>query len=79
MIAAPWNRDRARGTGVGEEITQYVRSLVEQPMLRRRMALHARRSVSNRSWAGVNGLLVGYYREVIAEKTGVAALGERVG
>ena len=64
--------------GVGEEIVEYVRSLVEQPMLRRRMALHARRSVSNRSWAGVNGLLVDYYREVIAEKAGGVAFDERV-
>jgi phosphatidylinositol alpha 1,6-mannosyltransferase len=65
--------------GVAEEMTEYVRSLVEQPMLRQRMALHARRSVSNRSWAGVNGLLLDYYREVIAEKSGVSSLGERVG
>lgn len=65
--------------GVGEEISHYVRSLIEQPILRKRMALHARRSVSTRSWAGVNGLLLDYYRDVIAEKSGASLLGERVG
>ncbi|MGN6160489.1 MAG: glycosyltransferase family 4 protein [Marmoricola sp.] len=65
--------------GDEEDMAHYVRTLVEQPVLRQRTGLTARRSVSNRSWAGVNGLLIDYYREVIAAKTGSAGLSERVG
>jgi len=56
--------------GSGEELTAYVRKLVEDPLLRRRMALAARRSVEGRSWKSVNDLLVRHYRDAIVEKSG---------
>lgn len=65
--------------GVAEDMTRYVQTLVEQPILRQRMALQARRSVSTRSWYGVNSLLVDYYREAIAMRSGLGSLDERVG
>jgi len=60
--------------GSGEELTAYVRKLVEDPLLRRRMALAARRSVEGRSWKSVNDLLVRHYRDAIVERSG----GERI-
>jgi len=56
--------------GSGDELAAYVRSLVEDPMLRQRMALHARRSVEGRSWKSVNDLLVSHYRDAIVAKAG---------
>jgi phosphatidylinositol alpha 1,6-mannosyltransferase len=56
--------------GSGEELTAYVRKLVEDPLLRRRMALAARRSVEGRSWKSVNDLLVRHYRDAIVERSG---------
>lgn len=60
--------------GVSEEMAHYVECLVNQPMLRQRMALQARRSVANRSWAGINSQLVDYYRDVIAMKSDLSRL-----
>jgi phosphatidylinositol alpha 1,6-mannosyltransferase len=60
--------------GSGQELTAYVRKLVEDPMLRKRMSLAARRSVEGRSWKSVNDLLVSHYRAAIAEKSGADRL-----
>jgi phosphatidylinositol alpha 1,6-mannosyltransferase len=57
--------------GNGEELAAYVDRLVRDPLLRRRMALTARRSVEGRSWKSVNDLLVSHYRDAIAEHEGV--------
>ena len=57
--------------GNGEQLASYVRTLVEDPMLRQRMALAARRSVEGRSWKSVNDLLVSHYRDAIVEKAGM--------
>lgn len=43
-----------------------VDQLAADPLLRRRMALRARRSVEDRSWESVNDLLVRHYRDVLA-------------
>jgi phosphatidylinositol alpha 1,6-mannosyltransferase len=59
--------------GDGGDMAAYVRRLAEQPVLRRRMALAAHRSVAGRSWRSVNELLVSHYRSAIAERAGVAA------
>lgn len=47
------------------QLTAYVDRLVSDQLYRRRMGLAARRSVRDRSWAGVNAMLVDHYRDVI--------------
>lgn len=51
--------------GSREQLTSYVDRLVSDQLNRRRMGLAARRSVRDRSWAGVNAMLVEHYRDVI--------------
>ncbi len=48
------------------DLATYVGLLADHPLLRRRMGLAARRSVSGRSWAAVNDALLGHYRDVVA-------------
>ncbi|QCW51301.1 glycosyltransferase family 1 protein [Nocardioides dongxiaopingii] len=55
--------------GDARDLATYVDLLAAHPLLRRRMALAARRSVAGRSWASVNDALVGHYREVIEART----------
>lgn len=52
--------------GDAEELVAHVRRLVDQPVLRARMARAARLSVRGRTWQAVNDLLVGHYRDVSA-------------
>ncbi|MDF9717778.1 glycosyltransferase family 1 protein [Nocardioides sp. ChNu-153] len=54
--------------GDGAALASYVALLAQQPALRRRVALAARRSVEGRSWAAVNALLLRHYREVVAAR-----------
>lgn len=61
--------------GDGAGLAGHVEALVTDPVLRRRVAGAARRSVQGRSWQAVNDRLVEHYREVI----GVAAPQRRVG
>jgi phosphatidylinositol alpha 1,6-mannosyltransferase len=56
--------------GDRDELASYVRALVDNPQLRRQMALTARRSVENRSWFAVNEALVRHYRDVLAARRG---------
>lgn len=49
--------------GDAVELVGFVERLVNQPMLRRRMAQAARASVRDRTWQAVNELLVRHYRE----------------
>jgi phosphatidylinositol alpha 1,6-mannosyltransferase len=51
--------------GDGDDLATYVERLCREPLLRRRMAIAARRSVEGRSWASVNAALVGHYRDVL--------------
>ncbi len=51
--------------GDGDDLATYVEKLCREPLLRRRMAIAARRSVEGRSWASVNAALVGHYRDVV--------------
>jgi phosphatidylinositol alpha 1,6-mannosyltransferase len=51
--------------GSATELAAYVDRLAADRLFRRRMGLAARRSVRDRSWAGVNAMLVDHYREVI--------------
>jgi phosphatidylinositol alpha 1,6-mannosyltransferase len=53
--------------GSGEALRAHVERLVHDPLLRRRMALTARRSVEQRSWAKVCDVLVGHYRDVMVD------------
>ncbi len=57
--------------GDAADLARYVDVLAGDPLHRTRMGLAARRSVSGRSWASVNRLLVDHYREVIADPRGV--------
>lgn len=54
--------------GDAEAMVAFVKRLVDDPLLRRSTATAAHRSVQTRSWTAVNGLLIRYYREVIAER-----------
>ncbi|MEO9324880.1 glycosyltransferase family 1 protein [Nocardioides sp. C4-1] len=56
------------------DLATYVDLLATQPVLRRRMAGAARRSVEGRSWARVNATLVEHYRDVIDVRSGDTAL-----
>lgn len=60
--------------GDATDLATYVDLLASQPVLRRRMGLAARRSVSGRSWSSVNGALVEHYRDVIGVRVEWAAL-----
>lgn len=51
--------------GSREQLTAYVDRLASDHLYRRRIGLAARRSVADRSWAGVNDRLVDHYRDVI--------------
>ncbi len=53
--------------GSAEELTECVRTLQQQPALRRRMGEEARRSVEGRTWEAVGQELVQHYRDVIAD------------
>lgn len=57
--------------GHGVALATHVERLLTDPLLRRRMAAGARRSVEGRSWQSVNDLLVRHYREAIADKRAV--------
>ncbi|TCJ22570.1 glycosyltransferase family 4 protein [Nocardioides jejuensis] len=54
--------------GDGAAMAAYVRQLVEDDLLRSRMAAYARTCVESRSWYAVNETLVAHYREVIADR-----------
>jgi phosphatidylinositol alpha 1,6-mannosyltransferase len=53
--------------GAAEELAECVRTLQQDPALRRRMGEEARRSVEGRTWQAVGQELVQHYREVVAE------------
>jgi phosphatidylinositol alpha 1,6-mannosyltransferase len=53
--------------GSAEELAECVRTLQQQPALRRRMGEEARRSVEGRTWEAVGQELVQHYRDVIAD------------
>ena len=53
--------------GSAEELAECVRTLQQDPALRRRMGEEARRSVEGRTWEAVGQELVQHYRDVIAE------------
>lgn len=57
--------------GDGADLAAYVDGLVGDDLGRRRMGLAARRSVRGRSWRSINDALLGHYREVIEERSGV--------
>ena len=54
--------------GSAEELAECVRTLQQQPALRRRMGEEARRSVEGRTWEAVGQELVQHYRDVVAER-----------
>lgn len=54
--------------GDAADLASYVDRLHADPAGRRRMGLAARAAVAGRSWRSVNEVLVGHYREVIAER-----------
>ncbi|GAA4367298.1 glycosyltransferase family 1 protein [Nocardioides caricicola] len=56
--------------GSREQLAAYVDRLATDHLYRRRMGLAARRSVADRSWAGVNARLVDHYRDVIGARHG---------
>lgn len=64
--------------GDGDELAAYVRMIVGDPRLRRKMSLAARRSVEGRSWHAVNEALVQHYRDVLAARRGEATRRLRV-
>ncbi|HEY9565600.1 MAG TPA: glycosyltransferase, partial [Nocardioides sp.] len=52
--------------GDGADLRAHVERLTSDPLLRQRMAITARRSVEQRSWARVCELLVSHFRDVVA-------------
>ena len=51
--------------GRADQLAECVRTLQEQPELRRRMGEQAVRSVAGRTWEAVVGELIGHYRDVL--------------
>lgn len=54
--------------GDGADLAAHVTRLADDPLLRERMGLAARASVTTRSWRSVNELLVAHYRDVLGER-----------
>ncbi|WP_139982033.1 glycosyltransferase family 4 protein [Nocardioides litoris] len=59
--------------GDAADLATYVGLLTDNPVLRRRTALAARRSVADRSWASVMDRLVAHYRDVIGARADLEA------
>ncbi len=53
--------------GSADELAECVRTLQQEPALRRRMGEEARRSVEGRTWEAIGRELVQHYRDVVAE------------